>query len=396
MTMLDYAVNETRDFTDYSFHDADAVAFAMLSYDRIPASVPRLDAVMNQYGSFSKRLQAFNWRNFIESTRALVTTPFVGPSMRQVENDIAAWEREHPNEIDHNIVGETETAHKFYREISRNPRFSVTRISAAEELFDSDKQTQFAAMTFLLPTNTLVVAFRGTDDSLVGWKEDFNMAYTFPVPAQKQAADYLEKIGALWNGNIVVTGHSKGGNLAIYAAMNAPDAIKERISRVYCLDGPGFPENVVNSPEYQSIVAKIIKMVPTASIIGMILYDAPDQERIVVESTDQGLMQHSCYTWLMRGDHFVHADDLSAGSKTFQEALGAWLAGLTQRQREHAVNGLFRVLESSGLDTITDMMHAGPRVIPEILGGYAGLSGEERNYINQVLWILATSTLRRD
>lgn len=218
------------------------------------------------------------------------------------------------------------------------------------------------------------------------------MAFTYPVPAQKQAADYLERVGALWNGEIVLTGHSKGGNLAIYAAMNAPDAIKDRITRIYTLDGPGFSPEVIHSYEYSTVVHRITRVIPDGSIIGMLLAHSPHAHRIVVKSSADGLMQHSCYTWLMHGDHFVQVPDVTPTSQTFAEAMNSWLGGMTQRQREHGVEALFRVLTSSGHGTITELMTAGPRIIPDMLGSYVGLSGEERKYINQALWMFAGAT----
>lgn len=391
-TIADYARVETRDFTEYPLHAADALVFALLSYDMIPPLVPSLSSLTAAYGSFARRVRSFDWRHALDSARALVKPPFRGPTMRQVEQELTRYERAHPYWQEHSGFVEPSVPHGFYRSVEHNPRFAVVRVSAAEERFDSAQQTQFAAMTFLLPDGKLVVAFRGTDDSLVGWKEDFNMAYTYPVPAQKQAADYLERVGALWDGDIVLTGHSKGGNLAIYAAMNAPDAIKDRVLHIYSFDGPGFNPEVIRSYEYGTVVRRITKVVPEGSIIGVLLKASPTERRIVVRSDADGLMQHSCYTWLMDGDSFDTVDDLSDNSKTFAEAMDRWLGGMTQRQREHGVDALFRVLTSSGRDTITDLMTAGPRVIPDMLGSYVGLSPQDRRYINQAMWMLATAT----
>lgn len=391
-TILEYARTQTRDFTEFPFQTADALVFALLSYDRIPQSVPHLKSLVARYGSLSRRVRSFDWRHPVASAQAIVRVPFDGPTMRQVEQELTLYEEHHPYLEEHAGFVPAGTPRQFYRSIAHNPRFAVTRVNAADERFDLDQQTQFAAMTFLLPTGTLVVAFRGTDDSLIGWKEDFNMAFTYPVPAQKQAADYLERVGALWNGEIVLTGHSKGGNLAIYAAMNAPDAIKDRITRIYTLDGPGFSPEVIHSYEYSTVVHRITRVIPDGSIIGMLLAHSPHAHRIVVKSSADGLMQHSCYTWLMHGDHFVQVPDVTPTSQTFAEAMNSWLGGMTQRQREHGVEALFRVLTSSGHGTITELMTAGPRIIPDMLGSYVGLSSEERKYINQALWMFAGAT----
>ena len=394
-TILDYARTETRDFSEFPFHVADALVFALLSYAKIPSDVPTLAWLQQRYGSFTKRLRAFDWRRLSHSVRALVKPPYEGPALRQIEHELGAYETTHPYIARHAGFGDPHESHEFYRSTAVNPRFSIVHVSAAEERFDERAQTQFAALTFRLPTGALVIAFRGTDDSLVGWKEDFNMAYQYPVPAQKQAADYLERVAALWDGDIILTGHSKGGNIGVYAAMNARDDVKDRISHIYSFDGPGFPPDVVRSYEYGTVVDRVTKIVPDSSIIGMLLNESPRERLVVVKSDADGLAQHSCFSWLMHGDGFEIAEDgLSASSKAFNDALDTWLSGMTQRQREHGVDALFRVLTSGGYKSTTELMNAGPRVIPGMFGQYVGLTGEERKYINQALWMLATATFR--
>lgn len=263
------------------------------------------------------------------------------------------------------------------------------------EQFDGDEQTQFAAATYRLPSGMLVVAFRGTDDSLVGWKEDFNMAFQYPVPAQVTAADYLARVAALWkDAPIVLTGHSKGGNLAVYAAMNAEDGVKDRIERIYSLDGPGFPEAVVNSFEYASVSDRIVKIVPDSSVVGMVL-ETPER-CIVVKSDVEGIMQHFVFSWQMHGGEFDKVEDVASSSVTFNKALNKWLANLSKEQRERAVDALFAVLEASGAGSISAMMAAGPKVIPEMLGTYVGLSGEDRRNLNQALGIMLQAALARN
>ena len=285
--------------------------------------------------------------------------------------------------------------HDFYHAVAANPRFSDIEMGAFLEQFDDGEQTQFAAVTYRLPSGTLVVAFRGTDDSLVGWKEDFNMAFQYPVPAQVTAADYLARVAALWQDvPIVLTGHSKGGNLAVYAAMNAEDDVKDRIERIYSLDGPGFPEAVVNSFEYASVSDRIVKIVPDSSVVGMVL-ETPER-CIVVKSDVEGIMQHFVFSWQMHGGEFDKVEDVASSSVTFNKALNKWLANLSKEQRERAVDALFAVLEASGAGSISAMMAAGPKVIPEMLGTYVGLSGEDRRNLNQALAIMLQAALARN
>ena len=177
----------------------------------------------------------------------------------------------------------------------------------------------------------MVLSFRGTDDSLIGWKEDFNMAFQYPVPAQRAASAYLDTVARLWDGPIVLVGHSKGGNLAIYAAMNADAKVQNRIRHIYSLDGPGFPSEIVTSPAYRRIQPKVTKIVPSSSIVGMI-FETPEPCRVVSSDSD-GIMQHSAFTWLVDGDQFVTEPDLSSSSQLFNEELNHWVGALTPEQR---------------------------------------------------------------
>lgn len=395
-TILDYVQRQTRDFTVYSFHAADALVFADLTYDKIPSNVPRLCDIERHYGTTLARIKNFDMKRPLHSARAIVKVPYEGLSMRQIEAELSEYERtDNYLQKSSGFVNPSKT-HEFYRSTARNPRFAVVRMNAIEERLDPVTQTQFAAMTFLLPTGQLVIAFRGTDDSMVGWREDLNMSFTYPVIGQKLAADYLESVARLWSGPIILTGHSKGGNLAIYAAMNANDDVKDRIEHIYSLDGPGFPTNVVKSYEYLSIADRITKVLPEFSMIGMLLESSKREHKIVVRSSGDGIMQHSAYTWMMKGDYFDTADDIAQSSKNFSVALNAWLSTLTQRQREHGVDALFRILTSSGKASMSEIMEAGPRIIPSLLGTYIGLSSEERKYINQAMMMIASAALTKN
>ena len=220
--IIDYARTETRDFGELPFREADALVLAQLSYDDVPECVPRLDDIESRYGTLHDRVKQFDPRHPIRSVRMLRKPPFDGVTIARADDEL-----HHGSAVpDHNVenVGlvDPQVTHDFYHAIAANPRFSDIEMGAFLEQFDGDEQTQFAAVTYRLPSGMLVVAFRGTDDSLVGWKEDFNMAFQYPVPAQVTAADYLARVAALWkDAPIVLTGHSKGGNLAVYAAMNA-------------------------------------------------------------------------------------------------------------------------------------------------------------------------------
>lgn len=284
---------------------------------------------------------------------------------------------------------------RFIPALAASQRFCEMWIMDYVNQIDLESQTQFAAITVALGDGRHFVAFRGTDGTLVGWKEDFNMAFQYPVPAQATAADYLARVAALWKDvPIVLTGHSKGGNLAVYAAMNASDEVKDRVERIYSLDGPGFPESVVNSFEYASVSDRIVKIVPDSSVVGMVL-ETPER-CMVVKSDVEGIMQHFAFSWQMHGGEFDKVEDVANSSVTFNKALNGWLSNLSKEQRERAVDALFAVLEASGAGSISAMMAAGPKVIPEMLGTYVGLSVEDRRNLNQALGIMLQAALARN
>lgn len=299
---------------------------------------------------------------------------------------------------------DTNPIHSIFGKTAFSQRFGGMRIGAVAEHNSSDEQTQFAAATFRLPNGphakdptrggTLVISFRGTDDSLVGWKEDFNMAFQYPVPAQRAASAYLDAVAKRWHGPIILTGHSKGGNLAIYAAMNADSKTQQRIEHIYSLDGPGFPAHVVKSPAYLNVQPKVTKVVPSSSMVGMIL-ETPEECMVVTSDANDMIMQHSAHSWQVEGDSFVLEPGISSSSQYFNESLNSWLQGLTTEQRERSVDALFKVIQSNGARSFNDVMKGFPRSVPSMLGAFVGLTSDERKHLTEALTIFIKTAMGR-
>ena len=346
------------------FTEADSLALSQLAYARMPDNVPR-------------------YHENAETADGMIATVPIHDLLRaECYDDMFGKVWSPSMNVD------------LLRAMSESPRWRNLRVGAYVDEFDAETTKQFSACVFELGNGTLYVAFRGTDSSIVGWKEDFMMAFRRPVASQEAAARYLTELAGHWAGPIMVGGHSKGGNLAVYAAMNAEDDVKDRIERIYSLDGPGFPEAVVNSFEYASVSDRIVKIVPDSSVVGMVL-ETPER-CIVVKSDVEGIMQHFVFSWQMHGGEFDKVEDVASSSVTFNKALNKWLANLSKEQRERAVDALFAVLEASGAGSISAMMAAGPKVIPEMLGTYVGLSGEDRRNLNQALAIMLQAALARN
>lgn len=395
--IIDYAREEQRSFEELPFNEVDALILAQLAYEDIPRLVPALDDERNMYGTFRGRMHHFpmDRHNLRQSAKALLRAPFSAITLKQMDEvlhggaDSACQHQVH-------AVNFTDPAimHSFVRTVAANPRFSGLRVGAFAERFDTDEQTQTAALTFLLPDGTLVLSFRGTDDSLVGWKEDSNMAFQYPVPAQRMAADYICAVAKLWPGDMILTGHSKGGNSAVYAAMNAPAKIRKRIAAVYSLDGPGFPEHVVTSEPYLSTVSKVHKIVPDSSIIGMVL-ETPEP-CVVVKADCEGLMQHFAFAWQVDGDAFVRVDDIAPSSHEFNSSFNRWMTGLSREEREHAVDALFQVVHASGATTFSGLIASMPLSLPSMIGAIVGLTPDERKHLMEAMRMLAAAATARN
>lgn len=237
---------------------------------------------------------------------------------------------------------------------ANSERFGCTRITFYRSVFVPQEETQFAAMTFLLDDGSAVLSFRGTDGSLVGWKEDFNMAFQPNVPAQRLAQEYVQRFAAQSSAPLLLTGHSKGGNLAMYAGAKCGADIQGRVKTVYNFDGPGFTEGMLTSPGYQQILSRVRTLVPQFSVFGMLLERQEGQ--IVVLSSGTGLQQHDPYTWQLIGREFVQAQALAEGSVFLERTLRGWLAGLSNAERGEFFDAVFGLMMLENASQTRDVL----------------------------------------
>lgn len=240
-------------------------------------------------------------------------------------------------------------------EAASSARFSDVMISGYEDDTDADRGIQFAAMMFYLPDNTVYVAYRGTDLSIVGWREDFSFSYQTVTPGQSAARSYLDRVADSTTLPIRVGGHSKGGNLAVYAALFCrSDVRKDRIIHVYSNDGPGFVDTIAKSSNYYEMVSRIDKFVPESSIVGILL--SSRETAIIIKSDAKGPIQHDPFTWLVSPSGFVRSEKRSTSGEISDYALSNWIDSLTQAQRETFVSVLFDTVEASGARTLNDLI----------------------------------------
>ena len=246
---------------------------------------------------------------------------------------------------------------------AQTARFGNTRLCMYRDLLIPEQETQFAAMTFLLDDGSAFLAFRGTDHTLVGWKEDFNMTFQQTIPAQRLAQQYTREAAMEMTGPLYLGGHSKGGNLAVFAAARSSPMVQERIRQVFNNDGPGFTRYLMGDPGYLAMVPKIRTFIPQSSVIGMLLEH--EEPYTVIRSKTVGLLQHDLYSWELLGRQFVPVQEITDSSQFLDATIKTWFAEMTNQERNQLVDVMFALLGTGGVDNAVDIFH--PRNIKNYL-----------------------------
>jgi hypothetical protein len=233
----------------------------------------------------------------------------------------------------------------LFNSMAYSKRYKKVRINYHENVFSPEMAIQFSATTFLLPDGNACVSFRGTDSTITGWRENFDMLYNDTVPAQLLSVKYLNKVASKIKGKITVVGHSKGGNLAIYASVMCSPKTKEKIIEVQSFDSPGFTEEFVTSQQYLQMEDIIVKFVPEESMIGMLLSNT-DSYRIV-KSEGEGIHQHDPFLWIVENDDFVTGEKIHTSAKLVTNTFKEWMSNYSPQQRELFVDGIFDIIEAT-------------------------------------------------
>lgn len=225
-------------------------------------------------------------------------------------------------------------------------------------VFDTEGETQFAAVSFRIGEGRFYCSYRGTDNTLVGWKENFNMSFTTPVPAQERAVRYLEGAAELIaraepGYRLVVGGHSKGGNLAVYASAYCEKPIQDRIELIYNFDGPGFTQTVVLSPGYQRICSLVNTLVPQSSIVGMLLEH--EEKYTVVRSTNKNIWQHDPTSWELTREGFIRLESVTSSSRFIDYTIKGWMNSMNTRRREKFIDAVYQLLLTTDAKTLNEL-----------------------------------------
>ncbi len=272
---------------------------------------------------------------------------------------------------------------KMFEAMAETARFGDCRMHHFIALTDEDASMQFSAMCVDLPDDTMAVVFRGTDNTLVGWREDFNMSYQTRVPGQQAAAYYLSKAAKLTDRPLRLMGHSKGGNLAVYAGAHVPESIQNRIESIWSYDGPGMNLEISRSEGYGRIRDKIRSYIPQTSIIGLLMeYYKP---YTVVHSTAKGLEQHDPMSWQVYGTHFEELESIDRTASVTCNTLHEMLINSTPEQRAAFVDTLFHLADNTNATQMSDILNEKLRSLMKMAGGRKTVDPETRRVFNRLM-----------
>ncbi|WP_270751828.1 DUF2974 domain-containing protein [Streptococcus anginosus] len=254
---------------------------------------------------------------------------------------------------------------------------------------DLDVQKQFAAMTYKIDLDTFVIAFRGTDDSIIGWKEDFHMTYMEHVPAQQTAVRYVQKVmQAFPTATFILTGHSKGGNLATYASSQVEPSLQDRIKQIYSFDAPGLNHTIIETEGYQSIASKIKRYIPQGSIVGMML-ETPKQAHIVKSVAIGGIAQHDTFSWQIENEHFILLDTLNPDSIQTDKTLKEWVETVPDDELKDFFDIFFGLILDAQITSIDEFFQPNSikKVLTIVQNAHA-LTEQEKEMLNRLTRLL--------
>ena len=319
----------------------------------------------------------------------------VVPSDENGENfvtvkEIAEYMQEHKQELfDENPMMITQERHEVSQVIADAPRFQSLKFFGVVSVWDKDTTKQFAAVTVEVEPSVRLVVFRGTDDTLIGWKEDFLMTYSPLVAAQTDAKEYLAKQASLWDGDLMISGHSKGGNLAIYAAATQVEDVQLRIVDIFCFDSPGLYRSVLETKGYQNIVPLAMRYIPQDSLVGLMLES--EVPYVIVKSNATGAMQHSAMTWEIEDGQFIKMEKLTKNSQLNDQTFKKWTESVSDEELELFWNVFFELLFSVGIDTVNDLYGQFMHYVQEFLKAAGNMDEEKRELLTRIALLLVST-----
>lgn len=295
------------------------------------------------------------------------------------------WEQHDQKEV-LSHVSMTKTAPFLMQKMAKTERFQTAVLSGYVNDISDEEQSQFSVVCVRLSDGSLYVAFSGTDDTIVGWRENFNMGFLDTTPGQIKAVDYLNAAVRESDKIVRVGGHSKGGNLAVYASVKCKKTVQQKIVNVYNNDGPGFSRELIESDAYQRMSPKISTILPESSIVGMLLVHNGDYE--VVKSDNSGAQQHDVMSWNVMGKSPVYVEQVALKSVMLDETLKNWLYQLSNEERQQLVDAAFTMLKEANIKTVDDFYNSKWKVLQELIRAQSRLPEETQKLFLRAVRLL--------
>ena len=344
--IIDYIKDESRTFDEKPLNQVDSLIFSNFAYMNLDDIVPTMDEPKKEI-EIRDTLKRENFGKMFKGT----TLPLSFES--------------------------------FVYELAASRRFRNVKIKYFVNISDRNIEKQFAAVTFILNKEYSYIAFRGTDDTFNGWKEDFNMAFKCPVPSQEEALDYVNKVYKSLTPKIYLGGHSKGGNLAVYTLVKSNEKLQNKIENVFSHDGPGFREEFIHSEDFKKVKGKIKKTLPQSSIVGMLLQTQENYK--IVNSDAFFILQHEPFSWQIKNRDFDYTENLSGGAKYTNITINKWINQMTDKKREKFVNQMFKALYATNETTFTGLAMNWKKNLPIIMGEVRDLDDETKELIYSII-----------
>jgi len=229
----------------------------------------------------------------------------------------------------------------------------------------------------------MLVVFRGTDMTLIGWKESFNLSFITSIPSQKEAVSYLEKTARRCRYPLIIAGHSKGGNLAVYASAFCRKRVQNRITVVYSNDAPGFHKQVIESESYKAICPRIRAFIPQSSLIGMLFEHG--ETPMVIKSTANGPMQHSLCSWEVTYNNMVDAGELTEQSRLIDKIISEWINQIDENQRQQFIQAIYKILVSCDAESVSDLTEDWKNTAGGIINALINLDKPTKKLLGKII-----------
>lgn len=302
-----------------------------------------------------------------ESVPVSIQEIYVHPDRDRILDDY--WYRENNKEL--------------FAAVAASKRFGNLKMNYYVDIIDEQEQAQFSAMTYTMEDGFVYIAYRGTDATIVGWKEDLNLAFSKPLPSQYLAVEYMEQAADFVEGNFYTGGHSKGGNLAVYAAMNCKQQVRDRLVKIFNNDGPGFRPEIREQGKYHEITDRMVKFIPRSSLVGTILEDQDDYT--LVESRGVGMLQHNSYSWKIEEDHFIRAKNMAERKMVRDAALNEWILSLTEEEKHAFVDTLYDVVSASEASNVFEFGADWKNCLQNVFEAAKGIDDTTRKMISGII-----------